>query len=664
LYRQQPAAESDSYLAKFHVKSARVQHAFEHQRDELRERMATQLHQLEQYQQQTLRLLRTIATGTISAVVKQPRPRNFCAADFAFVQRLMTDASITIKPADKNLGMVLVSTDWYNAELARMLSDRVTYQPLRHFALMERGKTVLALPKLIETLSLKLKELAKRSESSLELWHPEHGKKALRYLLHSVTQEKCAVPKIYLLIKVHKAAGLSGRPIVPSTRWLTTPASVLVDHLLQEIMRDAAIPHIVKDTKSFVSELESLHTTIGDGVFLTADIASLYTNIDTDDGLTQVRRFLIERGVGGRHMELIMALLEFVMRNSYLTFQGNVWHQVDGTAMGTACAPVYANIVVYMREKDVLQSMRQHIYLYRRFLDDIFAYIAPSAVEELKARLNAMHPKIRFEFVSHPREASFLDLCISKGERFAREGRFDLAVHQKKMNLYLYIPFRSFHTEAMKKSFILTELMRYIRNSSAAEGYYALRVLFWQRLRDRGYPSAFLQPIFNTIFYCDRPFFLWPSAELLRCPQLQRARPRSATLLRRLARLESAECASAAAGGGERPLVFVVPYSPLSRELPIRTMLTRHWELVREALDEPSLAPPITAYQSATNLVTQLVFQRANRLERDAALAAKAAAPAALPSRPLVQSTLLQSFRAAPLSAPSAAQGGAASVRR
>jgi hypothetical protein len=359
-----------------------------------------------------------------------------------------------------------------------------------------------------------------------------------------------------------------------------------------------------------------------------------------------------------------MDLLDFVMKNSYLTFQDKVWHQVDGTAMGTACAPVYANIVVYMREKEVLHSMRQHIYLYRRFLDDIFAYVAPSAVEELKTQLNAMHPKIRFEFVSHPREASFLDLCISKGERFAREGRFDLAVHQKKMNLYLYIPFRSFHTEAMKKSFILTELMRYIRNSSAAEGYYALRALFWQRLRDRGYPSAFLQPIFNTIFYCDRPFFLWPSAELLSCPQLQQARPRSATLLRRLARLESAQCASAAAGGEERPLVFVVPYSPLSRELPIRSILTRHWELVREALNEPSLAPPITAYQSATNLVTQLVFQRANRLEKAAALAAEAAAPAALPSKPLVQPTLLQSFRAASLSASSTARDGSATAQR
>ena len=626
LFYQQ--AENDaSYVAKFHVRRRNARHASEHQRDHVRQQFAAQLQLLEQYQAQTLRLLQTQVTGTVPGLLGHPRPRNYSAADRQFIQRLMTDASITIKPADKNLGMVLVSTEWYDTQLTRMLQDRVTYEPLRHFAPMHRNKTVLALPKLLDELTLKLKQLATDSLTSLMLWNPALGETVHRYLRSAVTLKTCAVPKIYLLIKVHKAAGLSGRPIVPSTRWLTTPASVVADHLLQEIMREAAIPHIVKDTKSFINELESLRTTRSNGIFLTADIASLYTNIDTKDGLLQVRRFLLERCISARHSELIMSLLEFVMNHSYLTYRDKVWHQVDGTAMGTACAPTYANIVVYMREKDVLRDMSQHIYLYRRFLDDVFVYMAAPAVKELQARLNGMHPKLRFDFVVDSQQASFLDLCISKGERFMREGRFDLSVHQKKMNLYLYIPYRSFHTEAMKKSFILTELMRYIRNSSSEASYYELRALFWQRLRDRGYPSAFLLPIFNGIFYSDRPFFLWPSAELLSCPQLQLAQPRSTSLLRRLARLHDAALASASAAGKERPLVFVVPYSPLTSELRIRSLLSQHWQLVRDALDEPSLAPPIIAYQSASNLVTQLVFQRASRLDRAASAAAVSSAP-------------------------------------
>ena len=98
--------------------------------------------------------------------------------------------------------------------------------------------------------------------------------------------------------------------------------------------------------------------------------------------------------------------------------------------------------------------------------------------------------------------------------------------------------------------------------------------------------------------------------------------------------------------------MFVVPYSPLTSKLRTRSLLSQHWQLVRDALDEPSLAPPIIAYQSASNLVTQLVFQRASRLDRAATAAAVSSAPvgtAPLLLRRLVQPTLLRTLRAAPL---------------
>jgi hypothetical protein len=206
----------------------------------------------------------------------------------------------------------------------------------------------------------------------------------------------------------------------------------------------------------------------------------------------------------------------------------------------------------------------------------------------------------------------------------------------------------------MKRSFIQTELMRYIRNSSSPDGFYSLRELFFQRLRDRGYPSAFLQPIFNSLFYDDRPFFLWPSTDLLNCPQLRLSEPRSATLQRRLLRLRAERQATPEASTGS-PVMFVVPYSPLSRALPTRSLLARHWQLVREALDEPSLSAPTIAYQSATNLGTQLVFRRAKQLEKAEAAAAAAASPlVSVPQeRPLQQMQISRFF--APSSVPSAA---------
>ena len=622
---------NDDYIAKFAVKSSRsAEHALNHLREKLMEHNTQGLAMLDRYCRSTLDLLTHSASLEHHKQLVRHQRVNHSPRDLAFVRRLMTDASITIKPADKNLGMCLVDTDWYNRELHRMLTDRVTYKP---FNLSDNAGRPLSLKRLQERIFGELKEIASKGQRTLEGWHPQLADQALKYLTHASTASTCKIPDIYLLIKVHKAAGLSGRPIVPSTHWLTTPASVLVDHLLQEVMRDAHITHIVKDTKSFINELEQTILPTRDGILVTADIATLYTNIDTELGLRLVRQFLVEQQIPSSRIDLIMSLLAFVMKNSYLRFRDQIYHQIDGTAMGTACAPTYANIVVYMLEKNVISDLAGRVHLYRRFLDDVFAYLDADVAAEFTVRMNSLHPKLRFEFVSHPSDASFLDLRIHKGSRFTSSAVFDLSVHQKKMNLYLYIPFRSFHTDAMKRSFIQTELMRYIRNSSDAADYMKLKHIFYSRLRDRGYPASFLLPIFNTIFYADRHLFLWPSATLHEHPQIHSAR--SLCLQRRIQRWEKTRSATETSA----PLVFVIPYSPLARLLSTRRILSHQWAQVRDALGEPSLPQPIIAYQSAPSLVKTLVFQRARKLEE--ARKAQSAPPAA-PSQQLSLLPFLQ----------------------
>ena len=603
---------------------------------------------LDMYVERTKALLRQVAESSEHRSLVSSQRVNFRRTDASFLRRLMHDSSITIKPADKNLGLVLVDTAWYHRELSRMLSDTVTYKKFPGFRIGERATRIQCSFAQLQTHLLKqLAKLRDTHKRALTLWNPHYADAVLKYLGGAVTDESCVLPTIYLLIKVHKASGLCGRPIVPSSRWLTTPASVVADHLLQEIFTAARIPHIVKDTKSLVAELERTPLLHRDGVFVTADIASLYTNIDTSVGLGLVNSFLHEQHVSEAHQRLIMDLVTFVMNNSYLQFDGVTYHQIDGTAMGTATAPVYANIVVYMLEKPVVDDMqrdRHVLHMYHRFLDDLFAFIARSAAAEFMARMNRLHPKLRFEFVQSESEAAFLDLRIHKGDRFAASGVFDLSVHQKKMNLYLYIPYNSFHTDAMKRGFIQTELMRYIRNCSDRTEYARIKNRFYQRLRDRGYPHEFLQPIFRNIFYADRPYFLHPAASLHEHPLLQSRPPLSQCLQRRLSRLQTTQLWSSDRRPVGLPPVFIIPYSPVSRLLPTRSLLSRHWDTLLAALSHA--APrPIIAYQSHASLMATLVYKRAANFERQRREAANAERPQ--PTASATQSHLQHFFHAA-----------------
>lgn len=568
---------------------------------------------LETYSRHTANALKAaMAREEYSQLIRNQR-LNDSQHDRMFTHSLIDDTSITCKPADKNLGLVLVDTAWYDAELRKMLADRATYA--RFSNPVDRTRDVKALT---ASLYEQLQALVKRHELTLTGWNPGAVEQVTSYMASKIGKTTAKVPEIYLLIKVHKPKGLCGRPIVPCTRWITTPASVLADHLLQEIVNTTAAPSmawLVKDTKSFVNELEHTHShgsaTASSRVLLTADISSLYTNIDTKLGLRLVREFLVELAVRPALIELIMDLLSFVMNNSYLSYRGQVYKQIDGTAMGTTCAPIYANIVVYQLERSVIREFqleRGTLHLYRRYLDDIFADIDARDAERFKQRMNALHPKLFFEFASDPNEAAFLDLHISKGRRFHEDGRFDLRVHQKKMNLYLYIPYLSFHTDAAKKSFIQTELMRYIRNTSDQAEYNELKAIFYQRLRDRGYPHAFLNGIFASIFYADRDWFLLPAADLIRHAEATCTQPLSTCLLRRISRVTQA--ALWTPNQQSVPPTFIIPYSPLTRILPVRRILCDRWELIQDAL---LITRPIIAYQSNPSLLVRLVHQKATR---------------------------------------------------
>jgi hypothetical protein len=595
-------------LAKFTLKGKHTHFMSQLEDSHRDDDIGAELQLLDKYRELTRPILQRAVEHEHHRALVQHQRQNCTREEITFIHRLMSEPSVTCKPADKNLGLVLVDTTWYDSEMKRMLSDTNTYVKFHNKRTVKGKQVKYTLEQLKSDLIDELRSLGKRHATTLTEWYTLYADQILKFLNSRINKTSAAIPGIYGLVKVHKPR-LSMRPIVPCTRWITTPASVVVDHLLQEILRAATIPWIVKDTKSLVNELEGTVLPSRDGVFVTADIASLYTNIDTDLGLRLVHQFLEEQQIDKDRVRLIMDLLSFVMRNSYLSFKDTVYHQVDGTAMGTACAPTYANIFVLVLERAVIAAFGKAIHLYRRFLDDVFAFIESSHVEAFQVQMNSLHPKLKFEFVTHETEATFLDLLIHKGRRFQEHAIFDLRCHQKSMNLYLYIPWTSFHTEAAKKSFIQTELMRYIRNSSDREDYLQIKRVFFDRLRDRGYPHSFLTPLFNEIFYADRLYFLYPSNMLLDHPTIHARPPLSTCLLKRLAR-----AANAGTESQQDPPVFVVPYTPLSRVVPTRAVLSHHWWLL-QAQAGSSIPRPIIAYQSYPSLMSKLVFQKAKRME-------------------------------------------------
>ena len=75
------------------------------------------------------------------------------------------------------------------------------------------------------------------------------------------------------------------------------------------------------------------------------------------------------------------------------------------------------------------------------------------------------------------------------------DGAIVSRTYQKPINLYQYISPNSAHPQWMTKGIISGMLSRYYFQNTYTEYYWAVLMLFYNQLKDRGWDGAILEPI-------------------------------------------------------------------------------------------------------------------------------------------------------------------------
>ncbi|XP_075181514.1 protein spinster homolog 1-like [Anomaloglossus baeobatrachus] len=151
------------------------------------------------------------------------------------------------------------------------------------------------------------------------------------------------IATFYSLPKLHKGyPPVRGHPIVSGIDSLTQNVSTYIDTVLRSFV--LTLPSYVRDTMDVLRRLEDVQ--LEDGVLLIIlDVEVLYSSISHEYGCEAVEYFLKMKGTHmWKHNKFVMELLRFVLSRNYFLFAGRVFHQLRGTAMGSLCAPTYANM--------------------------------------------------------------------------------------------------------------------------------------------------------------------------------------------------------------------------------------------------------------------------------------------------------------------------------
>ena len=256
---------------------------------------------------------------------KEPKKKNLTKEKYKAIKSLKNNKDIIIKPADKGSAIVILDKESYINEGQRQLRDTKFYEKTNTNHTGE----------VINRINLHVHNMLQRGEIS---------QNTCNYL----TTDNDRTQQFYLLPKIHKdALNPPERPIVSGSGGPTEKMSQLVDYFIgkivplsQSYVRDST--HLINILKDFTAQ---------PGILLcTRDITSLYTNLPHLEGIHSTKEMLAIHKPPDTlpHNSYIIELLELVLTNNHfeLEFNGEFYHQLSGTAMGTKLAPSYANLFI------------------------------------------------------------------------------------------------------------------------------------------------------------------------------------------------------------------------------------------------------------------------------------------------------------------------------
>ena len=177
----------------------------------------------------------------------------------------------------------------------------------------------------------------------------------------------------------------------------------------------------------------------------------------------------------------ICHLTELCLRSTYFAFQGQIYKQLKGTAMGSPLSPVIANIFMEDFETTALVTADHKPTIWKRYVDDTFV-IWPHGKEKLDTflqHINTLHDNITFTIeVEEDHKIAFLDVQIMRNNN-----TLETTVYRKPTHTNLYLNFRSHHHPRVKFGIVqcLTqrassmdhedEEMKLLKNVFIANGY-------------------------------------------------------------------------------------------------------------------------------------------------------------------------------------------------
>ena len=148
---------------------------------------------------------------------------------------------------------------------------------------------------------------------------------------------------------------------------------------------------------------------------VSVDVKSLFTSIPL-----QLALDCTENAIRNSTVELplptddIMDLINLCLTSTYFQYNGKLYKQLHGTAMGSPVSVVGAEIVTQNIEEQALATYKRTVPLWLRYVDDTFTAVHKEGIDDFHEHLNRQNADIQFtKEIEENSKIPFLDCLVT-----------------------------------------------------------------------------------------------------------------------------------------------------------------------------------------------------------------------------------------------------------
>ena len=409
------------------------------------------------------------ALSSFSSYNKNSAALNLTKEEFASLKSLSKNDSLIIQKSDKGNSIAIVDKDDYLQKERNILSDSNKFSEV--FLTNEKHLNFLV------NIEKQITDLLKQLNDSQVISHTEYKKLKPRGSRFGI---------LYGLCKIHKSLIDNCPPFRPILSAIKTPSYNIAKFLVPILEPITTNKFTIKNSFEFAKDVINQDS----GLYMASlDVESLFTNIPLEEtiNISCDSLFSNEAKINNFNRNDFEKLFRMALQNNFFNFDGKIYKQTDGVAMGSPLGPSLANAFLCFHEQIWLNDCPEDFkpVYYRRYVDDIFAlFRSQDHLEKFTNYLNWKHKNIKFTDDKESNNSlPFLDILISRSEN-----GFKTSIYHKPTFRGVYSNFNSFIYHEYKIGLVFTMLFRTFSIVSDFSRFHTEAIHLKEILRKNAFP--------------------------------------------------------------------------------------------------------------------------------------------------------------------------------